>query len=69
MANLSRTFKAGEKVSISGRYECLVCKYGGTRTELDLQQNAIFPMCKVDQVLDVTWQLVEAARNVPAGRA
>lgn len=59
MANLSRTYKAGETVTIPGRYECLMCKYGGTRTEVDLTKDALFPMCKVDT--DSTWQLVRAA--------
>lgn len=63
MANLSRTYKAGEKVTIPGRYECLTCKYGGKRTEVDLRKEAIFPMCKVDA--DATWQLV---RPAAAGR-
>lgn len=67
MSNLSKTFKSGEKVAIPGRYVCLVCKYGGTRTEENLQQGAIFPMCKVNSVKDVTWQLVEAARAAVAG--
>jgi hypothetical protein len=59
MANLSKTYKAGEKVTISGHYECLTCKYGGTQTETDLNKGALFPMCKVD--VDSTWQLVRAA--------
>jgi hypothetical protein len=66
MTNLSKTFKSGEKVAIPGRYVCLVCKYGGTRTEETLPQGAFFPMCKVDPVKDVTWQLVEAARAAAA---
>lgn len=58
MTNLSKTFKTGETVTISGRYQCLTCKYGGTKTELQLKQGVIFPMCQVDSIKDATWQLV-----------
>ncbi|MEE9218713.1 MAG: hypothetical protein V3U98_06565 [Acidobacteriota bacterium] len=58
MANLSRTFKAGETVTIPGRYVCLTCKYGGTDTQVQLEQGIIFPMCHVNSVKDATWQLI-----------
>jgi len=64
MANLSKTFKAGEKVTIPGHYECLTCKYGGTLTAVDLKKDVFFPMCKVEA--DSTWQLVRASA---AGRS
>jgi len=59
MSNLSKTFKAGELVTQAGRYVCLTCKYAGTRTEVDLSKDALFPMCKVEA--DSTWQLLSPA--------
>lgn len=58
MTNLSKTFKTGETVTIPGRYECLTCKYGGTKTEVPLKQGVIFPMCQVNSIKDATWQLL-----------
>lgn len=58
MTNLSKTFKAGETVTIPGRYVCLTCKYEGARTEVQLKQGVIFPMCQADSVKDATWQLI-----------
>ena len=69
MPNLSKTFKSGEKVTLAGRYECLTCRYGGTRTEVDLTPGAIFPMCKADLVMDATWQFVRALPATSAARA
>jgi hypothetical protein len=66
MPNLSKTFKTGETVTIPGRYECLTCKYGGSKTEVQLEQGVIFPMCQVDSIKDATWRLV--GRDGVSGR-
>lgn len=69
VSNLSKTFKSGEKVTLAGRYACLTCRYGGTRTEVDLAPGTIFPMCKADPVMDATWQLVRVLSATSAARA
>lgn len=62
MPNSSGTWKTGEKVLESGRYECLNCKLLGTTTILTLESGKIFPYCSVCNVKDNTYKLLPRGR-------
>ena len=62
MPNSSGTWKTGEKVLETGRYECLNCKLLGTTTHLDLEADKLFPYCTVCDVKDNTYKIVSKKR-------
>jgi len=61
MPNSSRTCKIGEKAGSSGTYECLNCKYSGTETKIQVEKDAILPMCATCKDSDTTWHLRKAS--------
>jgi hypothetical protein len=62
MPNSSGTWKTGERVLETGRYECLNCKLLGTSTCLDLEADKLFPYCTVCNVKDNTYKIVSRKR-------
>jgi hypothetical protein len=61
MTNSSKTCKIGETAEQSGVYECLICKYGGTVTEITVQKGVILPMCATCKDSDTTWHVKKAS--------
>jgi hypothetical protein len=61
MLNSSKTCKIGETTLQSGTYECLICKYGGTVTEIRIEKGTILPMCATCKDQDTTWHLKKAS--------
>ena len=58
MPNSSGTWKTGERVLQTGRYECLNCKLLGTTTYVELEAGKLFPYCTVCNVKDNTYKIV-----------
>jgi len=62
MPNSSGTWKTGERVLETGRYECLNCKLVGTSTVLELEKDKLFPYCTVDNLKDNTYKILPRKR-------
>ncbi len=61
MPNSSGTCKVGESVEVSGSYECLNCKYSGTRTVIRMEKGAILPICATCKDQDTAWHITKAS--------
>jgi len=61
MPNSSQTCKIGETTLKSGTYECLICKYAGTVTEIQVEKGKILPMCATCKDQDTTWHIKKAS--------
>ena len=62
MPNSSGTWKTGERVLETGRYECLNCKLLGNTTILELEMGKLFPYCTVDNLKDNTYKILPRKR-------
>jgi hypothetical protein len=62
MPNSSGTWKTGERVLETGRYECLNCKSLGSATVLTLDAGALFPYCTVCNVKDNTYKILRGRK-------
>lgn len=62
MPNSSGTWKTGERILDTAKYECLNCKLLGTTTHLELRAGELFPYCVVCKVKDNTYKLVSPKR-------
>ncbi len=49
-------FKPGERCQASGRYRCETCRNRGQENMVDVQANAIFPMCSQCDDWDMGWR-------------
>ncbi|MCI0566930.1 MAG: hypothetical protein L0Z52_01900 [Acidobacteria bacterium] len=61
MPNSSDTCKIGETTQKSGAYECLICKYAGNVTEIQVEKGKILPMCATCKDQDTTWHFKRAS--------
>ena len=61
MPNSSQTCKIGETALVSGTYECLICKYAGTVTEIPVEKGKILPMCATCKDQDTTWHVKKSS--------
>ncbi len=56
MPNSSGTFKTGERVLESGRYQCMNCALKGTSTIITLESDKLFPYCAACDIKDNTYK-------------
>lgn len=58
MANSSDTFKTGERVTLAGDYECLICLSMTKTAVVTLEAQKIFPFCSGCGTKDATFHRV-----------
>ena len=62
MPNSSGTWKTGERVIEAATYVCLDCGELGNRTEIPLEEGAIFPYCKTCDLKDNTYKITSGRK-------
>ena len=56
-------YKAGERCHLTGSYFCDNCRRGGRETIIQVEANAIFPLCEHCPDLDMGWRLQNPPRH------
>jgi hypothetical protein len=58
----SDLFKPGERCHLAGVYGCETCRLAERETVVQVEVEAIFPLCAECPDLDMGWRLRDAAR-------
>jgi hypothetical protein len=56
-------YKAGERCHLAGSYVCDNCRNDGRETIVQVEGNAIFPLCAHCPDLDMGWRLLNPPRR------